>query len=200
LPTTLGNDCDVAGLAEAHFGAGRGNRVVFYVTVGTGIGGGLIIEGRIHRGGGMAAAEIGHLRPGPQAESPDQTVEAIASGWGIEAAARERMRHTGAQLTAQQVAQAASGGDAEAATIIEQAVRTLGWAIAQVITLLSPEVVIVGGGVSLMSKGLFLKPLREHVARYVFPPLEGSYRIEPAELGEAVVVQGALKLAADAAL
>ncbi len=62
-PTLLGNDCDVAGLAEAKFGAGRGRRVVFFVTVGSGIGGGLIIDGRIHHGAGMAAAEIGHLRP-----------------------------------------------------------------------------------------------------------------------------------------
>jgi glucokinase len=197
LPATIGNDCDVAGLAEAHFGAGRGQRVVFYVTVGTGIGGGLILDGQIHSGAGTAAAEIGHLRPGPQAAHADQTVESIASGWGIAAAARQRMSGSTKDITAPQVAQAAQQGDATAIDVIDGAVRTLGWAIAQVISLVSPGVVVVGGGVSLMSPALFLEPLREHVARYVFPPLAGSYRIEPAQLGEAVVVHGALKLATE---
>ena len=167
VPASLGNDCDVAGLAEAHFGAGRGKRVVFYVTVGTGIGGGLIIEGRIHRGAGTAAAEIGHLRPGPEARRLDQTVEAIASGRGIEAAARERMGGV-AGWTARDVAEMVEGKrvasdaanaqanvQAQAAEVLQEAVATLGWAIAQVITLLSPDVVIVGGGVSLMSETLF---------------------------------------------
>ena len=88
LPATLENDCDAAGLAEARFGAGQGRRVVFYVTVGTGIGGGLVVDGKIYRGNGHGAAEIGHLRPGLHADRPDQTVESLASGWGIAAAAR----------------------------------------------------------------------------------------------------------------
>ena len=87
----LGNDCDVAGLAEARFGAGRGRRVVFYVTIGSGIGGGLVVDGQIYRGHGIAAAEIGHLRPGLHADRPDETVESLASGWGIAAAAQSRL-------------------------------------------------------------------------------------------------------------
>ena len=64
VPAVLGNDCDCAALAEARFGAGKGSRCVFFVTVGTGIGGGLVIDGRLHGAGRPAVAEIGHLRPG----------------------------------------------------------------------------------------------------------------------------------------
>ncbi|MCA9270359.1 MAG: ROK family protein [Planctomycetales bacterium] len=89
-PTVIGNDCDAAALAEARFGAGRGSAIVFYVTVGTGVGGGLVIDGRLHGTSRPAVAEIGHLRPGLHCERSDMTVESLASGWGIAAAARER--------------------------------------------------------------------------------------------------------------
>src|SRR3954471_11836146 len=69
-PAVLGNDADLAALAEAKFGAGRGANPVFYVTVGTGIGGGLVIGGNVYQGGGLGAAEIGQLRPGLQADRP----------------------------------------------------------------------------------------------------------------------------------
>lgn len=242
LPAKLENDCDAAGLAEARFGAGRGRKVVFYVTVGTGIGGGLIIEGNIYRGHGRGAAEIGHLRPGLHADRPDQTVESLASGWGIAAAAQARLSDTIShafvpltsglnrtspdevrqrlieteeaeaeyttdlwnrcegkldQLTAEHVAQAAGEGNEVAREVLAHACQALGWAIAQVITLVSPEVVVIGGGVSSMDESLFLVPLRREVERYVFPPLADTYEIRPAELGEPVVVQGALAVAAD---
>ena len=90
-PTVIGNDCDVAALAEARFGAGRGRRVVFFVTVGTGVGGGLVIDGQIYHGSGLAVAEIGHMRPGLHAERPDDTVESIVSGPGIAASAQSRL-------------------------------------------------------------------------------------------------------------
>jgi glucokinase len=243
LPAVVGNDCDVAGLAEARFGAGRGRRVVFYVTVGSGIGGGLIIDGQIYRGSGLAAAEIGHLRPGLHAERPDDTVESIASGWGIAAAAQARLaepmlhpfpplgepvridRHEQLrqrlieveevseefaadllaradgrpeQLTAKLVAQAAGDGNQLAIEILQNACGVLGWAVAQVITLLAPQAVVVGGGVSQIGEPLFFAPLRSAVERYVFPPLLQSYEILPAKLGEEVVIHGAMALAAGA--
>jgi glucokinase len=242
LPATLQNDCDVAALAEARFGAGQGAAVVFYVTVGTGIGGGLVIDGQLYRGSGHGAAEIGHMRPGLHADHPDQTVEALASGWGIAVAAqarlsdpishpfvpltsglergrpedvRQRLIETEEaaeeyvadlwercggkldQLTAPRVAQAAQEGNEIAREVLGRACQALGWAIAQVITLVSPDVVVVGGGVSLMDESLFLAPVRTEVARYVFPPMADKYRIVPAKLGEQVVVHGALTAAAD---
>ena len=94
--------------------------------------------------------------------------------------------------------QAAAEGNELAREVLGHAHEALGWAIAQTITLLAPEVVVVGGGVSLAGEQLFFAPLRKQVERYVFPPLAESYEIRPAELGELVVVQGALALAAAA--
>ena len=82
-PVAIENDADTAGLAEAVLGAGKDASPVFYVTVGTGIGGGLIIDKKIYHGGAFGASEIGHLRPGFHYEQADQTVESMASGWGI---------------------------------------------------------------------------------------------------------------------
>ncbi|HIA20778.1 MAG TPA: ROK family protein, partial [Planctomycetaceae bacterium] len=224
LPTLLGNDCDVATLAEASLGAGKEFRAVFYVTVGTGVGGGYVVDGKSPLQGRPAAAEIGHLRPGPLATSVNETVESQASGWGIVAATRryfqqhgtdtnldsvdavERILETEADradllsrcgsqldlLTARHVAEAARDGNPLAATILSGAIRVLGWGIAQMITLQAPEIVIVGGGVSLIGEEGFFKPLRECVAQYVFPPLRGTYQVVPAALGELAVVQGAI--------
>lgn len=239
-PAVLGNDCDVAALAEASFGAGRGARIVFYITVGTGIGGGLVVDGRLHGQGRPAASEIGHLRPGVNADRREMTVEAIASGPAIAAAALARMTgqvsrplesirgpldHPNRQqikqrladvkdaeqefitdlanrcgndadrLTAKVIAQAAADGNEIARQVLDHACQALGWAIAQVITLVAPEVVVIGGGVSLIGEQFFFMPVRAETARYVFPPLAGSYRIVPAGLGELAVVHGAVALA-----
>lgn len=239
LPVRLGNDCDVAALAEGTYGAGRGAGTVFYITVGTGIGGGLVIDGKLQGAGRMAVAEIGHLRPGPLAGDSHDTVESLAAGPGIEAAARALVtgqpRHplieAGAflhddtdvawptthavgkadddtvdllsrclgqveQLTAKMIGQAAAQGNCLAQAALHQMHVTLGWAIAQMVTLLSPHVVVIGGGVSLMGEQLFFEPLRAQVRRFVFPPLADSVRLVPAELHEEVVVHGAIALAA----
>src|SRR4051794_24137692 len=92
LPAVLGNDADVAGLAEALFGAGKGHSPIFYITIGSGIGGGLILDGEIYRGCGRGAAEIGHLRVPSVSMSGVQRilVEDTASGWGIESEARRQ--------------------------------------------------------------------------------------------------------------
>ncbi len=209
------NDCDAAALAEARYGAGRGANPVFYVTVGTGIGGGLVVDGRIYRGSGHGAAEIGHLRPGLDCDDPEAIVEASSAGWGIAATAvrwlADEQRFSvadrksllaaceqdPAQLNARMVAEAAAAGSPLAGAVMDRALQTLGWAIAQALTLTSPQVVVIGGGVSLSGEQQFFTPLREHVARYIFPPLREKYRIVPAALGEEVVVHGALAAAAE---
>ena len=99
-------------------------------------------------------------------------------------------------LTTQQIARAAEHGNEIATKAIAEAVRVLGWAIAQVVTLLAPNVVVVGGGVSLIGDRFF-DALREQSATFVFPPLANSYSIVPAALGEEVVVHGALILASE---
>lgn len=212
LPATLGNDCDCAALAEASFGAGQGKQIVYFVTVGTGIGGGLVIGGKLHGRGRPAVAEIGHLRPGPEATEPTCTVESRAAGPGIVHTAAELLQSSDdaaakdgllamagsdpSGLTAKQIANAAGDGNAIASEALFLAIQTLGWAIAQVITTTSAEVVVVGGGVSLIGQERFFQPLRQQVARYVFPPLAEAYQVVPAALGEDVVVHGALALAA----
>ena len=250
IPTVLGNDCDVASLAEARFGAGKGAGSVFYITVGTGVGGGLVIGGKLHGAGRPAVAEIGHLRPGLHEDRPELTVESLCAGPAIAAAAAARItgqvsrpldslrkyleRSTDGtvirrslkdevrsrladqqrteeeyiadllarcggnadNLTAKAVAQSAAEGNEIACEVMDHACQVLGWAIAQVITLVAPEVVVVGGGVSLIGEPFFFAPLRSEVARYVFPPLAGSFRLVPPALGELAVVHGAVALAA----
>ena len=215
VPTTLGNDCDVACLAEACFGAGRDARSVFYVTVGTGIGGGLVFDRKIHGTDRPAAAEIGHLRPGLAAVLSKQTVESQAAGPGLAAAAQSNLRRRVANseashdiqdlldrcggtiesLTTKSVGEAAIAGNRLALDEYVVATRVLGWAMAQVITIVAPEAVIVGVGVSLVGEEVFFAPLRSAVHEYVFPPLANSFRLLPAALGESVVVHGALALA-----
>jgi len=192
LTAVVGNDSDLAGLGEATFGAGRGHRIVFYSNVGTGIGGALVIDGQLYRGGSGVASEIGHLRPGLDAEQPDAILESLASGWGIARAAREQALGLD---TAAEVAAAAVAGNKAARRVLDDACRAYGWALAQMITLLAPNVVVIGGGVSLAGEEVFFAPLRAYVDRYVFPPHKGTYRIVPSALGEEVVLHGALAIA-----
>jgi glucokinase len=241
IPAVLGNDCDVAALAEARHGAGKDAGSAFYVTIGTGVGGGFVVGGRLHGVGRPAVAEIGHLRPGVHDDRPELTVESLCSGWGIASAAQarvtgqvsrsldevrrvtangspaqlqsrlalaaetheeyitdllQRARHDPERITAKIVAQAAADGNEIARDVLDHAAQVLGWAIAQMITLLAPEVVVLGGGVSLIGEQFFVGPVRQYAAKYVFPPLARSYRIVPAALGELVVVHGALAIAA----
>ena len=202
LPATICNDADVAGLAEALHGAGQGLSPIFYITVGSGIGGGLIIDGNIYRGVGRGAAEIGHLRPVyPQgAQAHDQILEYFASGWGIGKAA-ERWAAVGyppkieGPITGKAVAEAAAKGDKLALALVDSAVQALAEGICSVIKLLCPRRVIIGGGVSLMGEELFFQPLRKYVAERGMYALAGLTDIVPAQLGEEVVLHGAVALA-----
>jgi glucokinase len=213
-PAVLGNDADVAGLGEALFGAGKGFSPIFYITIGSGIGGGLIITGQIYRGCGRGAAEIGHLQMsgeywnsgGPYDNVP---LESLASGWAIEQMVRSRAEYLGeesrllrqlaggevSRITAREIAEAAEAGDRIADWALAEARHQLSIAICQVIALLCPRRIVIGGGVSLMGEQLFFEPLRHLVADRVFKPFAKCYDIVPAALGEEVVVHGALALA-----
>jgi glucokinase len=184
LPTVLGNDADCAALAEATFGAGKGLSPVFYMTIGSGIGGGLVIDGKVYRGTGKGAVEVGHLRmPTPGGPKP---LELVASGWAIDQSAGR---------PAAEVAAAAERGDLAAHAILDHACNHLAEALCHVIALLCPRVIVIGGGVSLMG-GVLFGLLRQKVAERVFKPFADCYDIVPAALGEEVVVHGALRLAA----
>jgi glucokinase len=217
LPAVLGNDADVAGLAEALHGAGKGLSPIFYITIGSGIGGGFIINGEIYRGCGRGAAEIGHLRfqiywlraPKELAGSPAETLEQLASGWGIAENARrclvqEQPVHSTLYsqvmsrkrpLTAKDVAEAARQGDIFAQSLLNDSIRILADAICHVIALLCPRRIVIGGGVAQMERNQLFEPLRRMVAECVFKPFAGLTDIVPAALGEEVVVHGAVALA-----
>lgn len=214
----LQNDADTAGLAEARFGAGVGVSPVLYVTIGSGIGGGLIVNDRIYRGAGAGAIEVGHLwvidRTG--SDLGVVTLESAASGWGIAASARvyaekllrenqgdswpvlQKAGGNPAAITTQGVAEAARGGDRESAILLDRAVHAMVHGLRQAVTLLAPKRIILGGGVSLIGEDLWLGPIRRQLDACVFPPFRGTFDLVAATLGEEVVVQGAIALARDA--
>jgi glucokinase len=208
-PVALGNDADVAGLAEALFGAGKGLSPIFYITVGSGIGGGLIIDQKIYRGCGRGAAEIGHLQIKAEdweyGEPFEGPLEELASGWAISENARTYVggasplwklsRGKPATITTELVAKAAQQGDKIAEQCLQQAIEFLAEGICHVIALLCPRRIVIGGGVSLIGEKLFFAPLRKRVGEQVFKPFAGLTDIVPAKLGEEVVVHGALALA-----
>ena len=165
LPAVVENDSNCAALAEARCGAGRGKRVVFYTNIGTGIGGGLVVDGQLYNGR-YGAMELGHTRLSVGQQWP--TVEELASGLAI-----ERGQST-----------------------VTQSARVMGVAVANVIALLNPDVVVIGGGVAQAGEKFF-RPLRATVRRLAFAPFRGNYRIVPAAVGESVVVVGAALLAAE---
>jgi glucokinase len=212
VPVFVGNDADVAGLAEALHGAGQGRSPLFYVTIGSGIGGGFIVDGNIYRASGKGAAEIGHLRvldsrrrSGP-VMSP---LEDVASGWAIAKHARHLLSEGEGRssllwkladgdlgrVTAELIGAAAKQEDSFSRTRLSEALAGLAEAICSVIALLCPTRIVIGGGVSLLGEAFFFEPLREIVAERVFKPFAGLTDIVPAALGEAVVVHGALALA-----
>ncbi len=191
-PVAVANDSDVAGLAEAAFGAGKGHNPVFYMNVGSGIGGTLILNGQIHRGTGLGAGEIGHLWIDYDCDGaltnnhnrPWRVLEQCASGWSIADA-------YGA-ARAEVVIDRVKAGDPRAQHVLSLAIRRLALALSHVVALLCPRRIIVGGGLAEVGETLFLQPLRQSLHAIVFPPFRDAYDLVPAQLGESVVVHGAL--------
>jgi glucokinase len=213
----LENDADTAGLAEARLGAGIGHSPLLYMTVGSGIGGALIVDDQIYRGFGQGAIEVGHLRvpDSTSSEARHVELEQVASGWAIASAAQALGRRkiqdghedwpvlTRSQgypdrITAAFVAEAAGDGDPDANAILDRARAAVAFALTQAITLLAPRRIVIGGGVSLAGQKLWFSPIRRLIDRDVFEPFRGRFDIVPAALGEEVVVHGALALARDA--
>jgi glucokinase len=213
------NDADTAGLAEARFGAGAGVGCspLLYLTIGSGIGGALIVEGRIYHGCGLGAVEIGHTEIPVRSQSGIRIMqlEEVASGWGIAREARdealglssqerrkwvvlERSNNDPQAITAKHVAQAAIEGEERAEAILNRAREGVAFALRQAIAVLAPGRIILGGGVSLIGEAHWFEPIRGLVDAGVFAPFRDSYDIVPATLGEQVVVHGALALAHDA--
>ena len=207
LPTTLDNDANCATFGEWWQGAARGGRNVIGLTIGTGIGGGLIVNGQLFHGSSDMAGEIGHTTidvNGRHCKCGNYgCLEAYASGPAIatrarEVLVREETASTMPQLvggkldliTAQTVYDAAKGGDAVANEIVRDTARYLGAGIANLLNTFNPDVVVVAGGVTAAGEALFV-PLRAEVRRRAFAPAVRAARIVSGELPGTAGVVGA---------
>jgi glucokinase len=194
LPVFVDNDATAAMLAEWRFGAARGCDDALLITVGTGIGGGLVAGGALMRGAQGAAAEFGHMTidyDGPLCPcGAHGCLEAFVSGTAL---AREA-RALGLDLTAAQVAELAHDGHVGARALVAEMGTRLGTGIANLVNAFNPEVVVVGGGVLALGD-LLLEPAREEVARRALAPSRDLVRIVPTRFGAESGMLGAAVLA-----
>jgi glucokinase len=202
VPARIANDADAAALAEYRFGAGHGCRHMLYLTVSTGIGGGVIVDGKLHRGEHAWAGEVGHmiLKPDgpPCACGGNGCLESLSSGLSIARDARARipaaLRHLApADISARDVVAAAQAGDPDAQAIWQHAVGWLGVGISSACNLLNPGIVVLGGGLTGAGDSLFA-PLREIMA---YRMLGKQTVIKPAALGDVVGIIGGAALCID---
>ncbi len=213
LPVFVDNDANLAALAEHRAGAARGCNEVVLLTIGTGIGGGLILRGKPYRGAIGAGAELGHVvidmnGPPCQGNCPNHgCVESLASGTAL---AREALRIAheqpesglgraladGRELEGPLVTELAHDGDAAAIEVIELIGTRLGVAIASFVNIFNPEVVVIGGGV--MGAGeLLLRAARAEMLARALPPSRDLVEIVPAAFGVEAGMIGAAALAFD---
>jgi glucokinase len=210
--TLVDNDARIAALGEARFGAGRGERNLAYVHLGTGLGGGLVIDGRLYHGATTTAGEIGHLlvtedgplcscgKPGhleayASATSIVQRALTLAPQLAPDGPLLQRLDR-GEQPTPTLIFEAARDGDPAAQLVTGEAVRYLGMALANLVTTLNPGVVVVGGRVAEAGPLLF-EPLRSLVRRYAMAVPARAVRIVPTALGSDGIAVGAIALALD---
>jgi glucokinase len=195
----------VAALGEALHGAGSGANPVCWINMGSGVGGGLVVDGRLYHGATPGEAELGHVR----LDRAGTTVEQRCSGWAVDRRIVERVaQHAGASVLAacvraqkesggeaRHLAEAIAAGDALATELVAEVADDLAFGLSHAVQLFHPEVVVMGGGLSLVGE-----PLRAAVAaalpRYVMDSFQPGPRVVLAGLGEDSVPVGALALAA----
>lgn len=204
LPTVVENDANCMAYAEWKFGAAQGTRHAVCVTLGTGVGGGLILNGDLFRGAAYAAGEIGQMSidydgvPGPYGNSG--ALERYIGNRQIvemaEAIYRERGLEPPADLTPEQLAEAALGGDAIALEVWNRVARCLGSCLMSVIYLLNPEAIVVGGGVSEAGELLFA-PLREALRASLTSECFDHLKLVHAKFGNTAGILGSSAMAAE---
>jgi glucokinase len=195
LPVSLEHDARAAALGEFYYGAGRGERSMVYVVVGTGVGAAIIVDGQLYHGAHGSAGEIGHVTLDLDGElcscGSRGCVETYTSGPGLvrhyqralEREGKEHPQETGQPLTGEQVARLAGQGDALAMLVMAEAGQALGIAIASMAMLLDIDLYVVGGSVA-KSGDLLLEPARRTVLRCSYPSVSSRVRIVPAPLGD----------------
>lgn len=209
LPTVMANDTNAAAWGEYCLGSGRGSRHFFYTNIGSGIGGGLILDGHLFDGQGFGAGEFGQtFVPDWTSNAPGaaERLENLCSGWAIES----RLRSTGyipqssallelaegklSLVDCRILHKAALAGDEFALDEINRIGNSIGIALSNVLSLINPERIALGGGVSNMGEVL-LEPIRRSVKAHEFISSSGHYEIVACELKESIVLVGAILLA-----
>ena len=211
LPVIVDNDANCAVLCEAHVGAAAGCSDVVMLTIGTGIGGGLVLGGEVYRGWIGGGAEMGHMvvdmdgRP-CQGNCPNWgCLESVASGSALVreaslAVARRpdtelgRALEAGRELTGPMITELARSGDPVAQGALEVVGRALGVGIANLVNIFNPEVVVIGGG-AVRAGELLLEPARRVIADHALPPAREIVRLAPAHYGDEAGMMGAALMA-----
>lgn len=209
LPAVVANDSNAATWGEYCKGTGKGCNSFFYTNMGSGVGGGIVIDGELYDGQGYGAGEFGQTYVpdwlGDQAGKPEK-IENLCSGWAIE----KRLRAPGYvpensllwelagkdkdRLDGRKLAKAANLGDSFALEEIDHIAHSMGLGLANMLCLLNVEVIAIGGGVSHMGD-LLINPIRKYTRMYEFISSTGNYTIHPCALGDSIVLAGAILLA-----
>ena len=206
LATYIVNDASAAALGEHHFGVGKGLDNLIYLTISTGIGGGIIVGGKLYSGTDGCAGEFGHMTieaNGPECNCGNYgCLEALASGTAMarEAAARIKSGETSAiiqlvdgrldSITAEIVATAAGQGDVLACKVVAQIATYLGVGLANLVNIFNPQMIVIGGGVSRMGE-MLLRPARKAVNERAFKLPARTVRIVRSRLGYDAGILGA---------
>jgi glucokinase len=213
LPVFIDNDANVATLVEQRFGAAQGASDVIGLTIGTGIGGGMVLGGRVYRGYVGAAGELGHMvvdEDGPrcQGNCPNRgCLEAVASGTAIgregRMAAEEEMDSQlgqalagGQEITGALVTTLALGGDEVSRMVLGHVGRQLGVGLSSISNIFNPEVIVIGGG-AMAAGDLLLEPAREELRARGLPPNRDQAQVLPAKFGPEAGMLGAAVMALD---
>jgi glucokinase len=194
VPCGIDNDANAAAIAEWQVGAGRGARHMIMLTLGTGVGGGLILDGRPYRGSVGAAAELGHMviehdgRPCQGNCIGRGHLEAYATGVAAENDAREAF---GPEADTHVLIERAHAGDPRALEILDGIARRLGSALGTLVNVFNPEAIVIGGGWGEAADEFLLEPAREVMLREALSPGRELVRVVPAELGPDAGLVGA---------
>jgi glucokinase len=199
VPAAIENDANAAALAEHRYGAGRGSRHMVMLTLGTGVGGGLVLDGKLYRGAAGAAAELGHITieldgPPCQGRCPGRGhLEVLASGTAADRYAREAAKRSpegdlglaaaeGKQVDARLAVELAAEGPGDAREVLAHVGHHLGVGIASLVNVFNPELVVIGGGFA-RAGDLLVEPARKVVSETALAPARDEVRIVPALLG-----------------
>ncbi len=204
VPVIVDNDANVAALGEALHGAGKGKNPVFYVTLGSGVGGGLVVDGRIYHGAAPGEAEIGHVR----LDRTGEIVESRCSGWAVDRKIRKAVSENPTSSLARLVGSTKSGEAKFLQTALEQreplaqaildgTAADIAFALSHVTHLFHPEIIVLGGGLSLLGEVL-RAAVEKELPRWLMEAFAPGPQIALAKLSEDSVPVGALQLASDA--